>query len=655
MKPKGYLVFHLNLAFSSIEEETRADVIRVCYHSLLDLIEQTGIPVGVELTGWTLGQIHQIDDSWVTRFKKLLHSGSCELIGSGYSQIIAPLAPNDVNIWNQKLGIDSYKAILDYKPKVVLVNEMAFSSSLVDLYSKFDYDGLIMDRDNVKLAIEADSLSLNNIPTHAEGSNGLSMPVLWSDSILFQKLQHFAHGDIPLQNYINYVKERIKDGETVLPIYCNDAEIFDFRPGRFAEERPTHSDGEWNRIKRLLESLKSETNINFVSPSEALDSVNEEKVISKLVSTAYPVPVKKQSKYNIGRWAVSGREDTWINTLCHRITKHLIESKNDNPDDWRELCELWTSDLRTHITEKRWDKTKKNLIKTLRKHSINSKFTEYDASQKFDPLNNVIGIYGDALIELNNDNIYLSVLTKKIKLELNLRRGLAIESLSFVSHEMKPCIGTLPHGYFQNISLGADYYSGNTVLELPLLRKKITDLELVHPKFLLRENGDIEIHAEIKTHFGTIIKVFEISLNKELVSLRYYFTNCDKIIGSLRLGAITLINQFSDSNTILSCCNGGDTFESFSFDGEFNHSSPATNFVSSSSGLGATSGKIQIDNQGKSIKLEWDPSYCAAMPMLQNSKFKGKTLSRLFFSLHEFDDTVKEAVQIKPFIFSISA
>ena len=43
MKPKGYLVFRLNLAFFSIEKESWADVIQTYHHQLLDLIEKTGI------------------------------------------------------------------------------------------------------------------------------------------------------------------------------------------------------------------------------------------------------------------------------------------------------------------------------------------------------------------------------------------------------------------------------------------------------------------------------------------------------------------------------------------------------------------------------------------------------------------------------------
>ena len=145
MKPKGYIFFHLNLAFSSIEEESRADVIRDCYHPLLDLIEETGVPTGIELTGWTLKQIERIDFGWIVRFKNLLESNSCELIGSGYCQIIGPLVPHKVNEWNQKLGLQEYTRLLGVQPKIALVNEMAYSDGLVEVYEKFGYQGLIMD------------------------------------------------------------------------------------------------------------------------------------------------------------------------------------------------------------------------------------------------------------------------------------------------------------------------------------------------------------------------------------------------------------------------------------------------------------------------------------------------------------------------------
>lgn len=48
-----FALFHLNLAFSSIEEERRGKVIARCYWPLLDLAQAHG-PIGLEITGFTL-------------------------------------------------------------------------------------------------------------------------------------------------------------------------------------------------------------------------------------------------------------------------------------------------------------------------------------------------------------------------------------------------------------------------------------------------------------------------------------------------------------------------------------------------------------------------------------------------------------------------
>ena len=270
-------------------------------------------------------------------------------------------------------------------------------------------------------------------------------------------------------------------------------------------------------------------------------------------------------------------------------------------------------------------------------------------------MESVIGQYGGAKIAVDEEGILLHISTKNIKLELNLRRGLAIQNLAFSSHKMEPCIGTLPHGYFPCISLGADYYSGGVVVELPLQRMRVTDLEKVEPTFLIKDNGNIEIRAKIKTQFGSIIKVVEVSINSEKISLSYNFSKWDKIIGSVRLGAITLLNQFGHKNTKILCSNGGENNEVFNFSGEFNHTKPASTLVSSSRGLGATTGKIQIINNGKSVNLQWDPSECAVMPMLHNESFNDRILSRVLFSMKEVDDTLKKPSGLGTFSLSITS
>ena len=118
-----YNFFHLNLAYSAIEEENRAEVIERCYWPLLKLARQKKVPMGIELSGYTLEVIRDIDDSWVTEFKRLIAEGLCELIGCGYSQMIAPIVPAEVTRHNLRIGNQVYQDILGCSPTVALLNE----------------------------------------------------------------------------------------------------------------------------------------------------------------------------------------------------------------------------------------------------------------------------------------------------------------------------------------------------------------------------------------------------------------------------------------------------------------------------------------------------------------------------------------------------
>src|SRR5271165_1891013 len=82
-----FALFHLNLAFSSIEDAQRSDVIARCYWPLLELADAHG-PIGIEATGFTLEEIAARDPAWIARAKGLIGRGRIELIGSGYAQII---------------------------------------------------------------------------------------------------------------------------------------------------------------------------------------------------------------------------------------------------------------------------------------------------------------------------------------------------------------------------------------------------------------------------------------------------------------------------------------------------------------------------------------------------------------------------------------
>ena len=61
-----FALFHLNLAFSSIEEEQRGDVIARCYWPLAASCAKHG-PIGIEATGFTLEEIAARDPAWIAK------------------------------------------------------------------------------------------------------------------------------------------------------------------------------------------------------------------------------------------------------------------------------------------------------------------------------------------------------------------------------------------------------------------------------------------------------------------------------------------------------------------------------------------------------------------------------------------------------------
>ena len=118
-----YSFFHLNIAYSAIEEEDRPHVIEKCYWPLLKLVAKHDFKFGIELSAYTLETILSIDPKWIKEFSRLILKGSCELIGCGYSQIIGPLVPAEITIKNLA---EKIKKVIDYQ------GELIFDTSMPD-------------------------------------------------------------------------------------------------------------------------------------------------------------------------------------------------------------------------------------------------------------------------------------------------------------------------------------------------------------------------------------------------------------------------------------------------------------------------------------------------------------------------------------------
>lgn len=650
---KLFSVFHLNLAYSSIDEAQRTQVIDQCYWPLLDLARKD-IPIGIELTGRTLEAIWRLDPSWIDAFKGLLQNGKVELIGSGDSQIIGPLVPVAVNRANLRIGNRLYREILETIPNVALVNEQAYSAGLVNLYAEAGFQAIIMEWENPSTLNPSWPKNWKFFPQMAVGAGGCSLPVLWNQSVAFQKFQRYVHGEIELEDYLYYLGCQRRDDSGVFCVYGNDVEVFDFRPGRYRTEEKLSVVSEWDRIFDLYRSISDDAGFQLVLPSASLPLLEHPcgGHLVELGSASQPIPVKKQKKYNISRWAVTGRDDVWLNSICHRLARR-IEQGEGGETAWKYLCRLWASDLRTHITLERWAAASRELNQL--SLQLGADTSVYILSElDFDSDPRALELPDHMSVEIDSAKQVLRIATSQIRVDLSARRGLTINRLFFSSHDFFPIVGTIPQGYFDSIEFGADFYTGLTTVELPTEHRRITDIQHSLVPLFAIENESLVIESRIETDKGEIVKRVVIPFEGENLNYETHFPHWVRPKGLIRAGHITLLPESVDVPVRYACKNGGDSLEIYELSKSFNHLEPASTLVSCTTGLGATDGVLEIGDTYRSIVISWQPHECAAMPMILHQEATPGFLTRVIFSLGEFDETSRDGGHVMPLRLTLS-
>ncbi|MGD0190984.1 MAG: glycoside hydrolase family 57 [Rhizomicrobium sp.] len=620
-----FALFHLNLAFSSIEEERRADVIRCCYRPLLELADAHG-PIGLEITGYTLEEIARIDPQWCARARALIACGKIELIGSGYAQLIGPLVPARVSEANLRIGNKVYRSLLGVQPTLALVNEQAYAAGLVGLYLDAGYCAILMDWDNPSAHHPEWPDETRYLPQRAVGSDGRDIGLLWTSTVAFQKLQRFVHGDIALDAFCSYLSGRRGTSDRALCFYSNDAEIFDFRPGRYKTEEARSETSEWQRLSDVFAWARSEPGCRLVMPSEALGLTSSTFAGQRLhlESATCPVPVKKQRKYNLARWAVTGRDDLAINAACERIYRGLVVHGADDAA-WKELCYLWSSDFRTHITEKRWTAYCARLQEAERRWSIPPKpFPESATAETV-------------------STRHLDIRTPYVSAVLDRRRGLAVDALQFAGHA-RPAIGGLPHGHFDDISLQADWYTGDCVFEAPG-EHKVADLDWCEAHVHRDDSGDVRVAARIDTPKGPIDKHIRIHATEPRIDFDITFHWPDWGKGCLRVGHVTLLpDAFDRARLRLTTHNGGKDCETFCLNGhDVDHGAPVSFLVSSSFGFGMTEGWAELGDDKTRVRIDVDRETAPLLGLLTHRRAGGSLFCQLVLSALELDETRKPA------------
>jgi hypothetical protein len=624
-------LFHLNLAFSSLPVAGRPAVIERCYWPMLGLPERTGFPIAIEASSWTLGRIAELDPAWIIEAKRLLDAGRIELVAGGRAQCALPLLPATAGAWNIRLGLDDVERLFGVRPRIALLGEQAYAPGLVALYAEAGVEAVIADWDNAARSHPDWPAATAGWPQRARGTDA-ELPVIWSESMVFQRFQRHAHGELGTAAWIDGIRARAAGGAGALLLYANDAEVFDHRPGRFAAEPPP-GDGEWDRIATGLGALADGAGGGAPAlPSAILGLLDAPAAGAslRLESAAHPVPVKKQDKYNVARWAVTGRDDVGINTRCERLLRALEARGERDPAAWRALCELWASDLRTHITEERWAQAQQRLAAT--EAAWRAAPPEPSPSPPARPAALPPGVTAEGTL--------WHVEAGDLRVTLNARRGLAVHAFRDLRVADVPLLGTLEHGFFPTIALGADWYTGNTVQEPPA-QQKVTDLGPCEPVWAALGGGAVRVWGTVATPYGDVEKVLTIDPADGTLELDVTLRWDALPAGSLRAGHVTLHPGAFDPGTLrYATHNGGRALERHALGGEpVDHGAAVSSLVSVSQGLGMTEGVALLGDARRHVRIAVDRAVAAPLGLVTYTPLRDTFFLRLSLSLAEHDDT----------------
>jgi hypothetical protein len=603
---KIYSLFHLNTSFSSIDEKSIPELINRCYWPILKLSEENNIKLSIEASASTLIKINKLDSRWIKKFKEMIINDQCELIGSGFHQIIYPLTPYELNMYNLKRGDKIYKELLNYKPKVALVNEQAFSSSIINIYIKNGYNKIILDWNNSFKANKNWNETIKERVCIAKDKNNNQIEIIWNNSINSQKFQKYAYNDISLKEYIKIlsIKKNIN-----LCLYGSDAEVFNFRPKRFLNENKIEND-EWKRIKDLYLYLKNKKN-EFIFIKN-IKKKTKKIFLNNITNAEHPIIVKKQKKYNVVRWALTGKDSLRLNTFCW---KFFLKIKNiKNKKKWDELCDLWKSDYRTHLTKKKWSIVNKKISANYKEKTFfKSSLSQINIEKKDDLL-------------LGNKNI---------EVMLSRKKGLTIKSYKNYKISDKALFGITQQGFFNYVDLDVDFFSAHFTHDCE--NKKITDVSFKPKKIFINKNKNLIMFKNKTLNYKKIIAIVG---NK----LQLYISLNSKAAGITRLFYITLNpNSFDKSTLFYACKNGSNSYEKFHLKDSngFDHGAHVSKIVSANTCLGATDNKIILGDKKKYLSIKIDRKLSCLYPMIQFLKINNKKLLRVFFSCSEQDDTSK--------------
>ena len=286
-----------------------------------------------------------------------------------------------------------------------------------------------------------------------------------------------------------------------------------------------------------------------------------------------------------------------MNTECFKLFRRCqdtVDFSDLSPNSpLVQLCYFWSSDFRTHITQKRWEKLCDEL----------SEFKDriFDGPSDTTATENrpLAATNGRQKINYENTNDRIKFETPHLSCTLNLRKGAAIEKLSFVNSS-SPSIVSYPHGYFSDIDFSADFCSGGVVIEDFNSRLRFADYASVKPEVDVA--GD-QLRIRVSSSVGQmqIEKEFSISASDKMLTIRFRIHNPGDSVATVRIGNF-LIPQHEGPVSV-AANTGGKGCDTFLVEGAFDHTDTVNRFISSASGFCCPDGYLAYNSKDSSVIL----------------------------------------------------
>lgn len=613
-----YTAWHLNLNYSSIESNDHPKVIATCYWPILDIAESRRTPFGIEINGASLEAIEMIDPSWIRKAVSLAREGLVEFIGSGYTQIIGPLTPYHINVMNFVRGQEIVEDLTGIRPRVAYVNEQSTSSGVLEAIANSGFDAAVVEWENAWIANPEWPEFNSYRPQRVNVADGLG--IIWNHSRYFQGLQRVVHRELTVDSYLDLFRKIQPHATPAICFYGGDAETFDFRPGRFPSESKIWT-SEWGFVSDVIGSLV-ELGGTFILPGELLDEFPDQSL--EMFNAGNQIITKKQAKYNPTRWAVGGRENFELNNYSVSLAEpgtsgSVIGSSLSSSQGLR----LWSSDLRTHITDSRWQEL----------------ITEHPNFHQFSARNQPDISAPEGAECITDEFKLVKISTGSTTYTCDISRGLTINSLSTNCECQVNLVGRLPFGSIDGPGHSPDWYTGNVLFQEPG-RPQDTELSSGVSSTYWRTNSG-QIFSKHDNHSFSLAKRFQRNQTEESISLEYRFNWKERPRGITRAGFITFLPHGWDWGSLMfSASNGGSTRSSYSLgDKAISHGAPVSPLVSASGCVGLTDGGFSVSDGRHEVDVMLKDYSRGAVALLDYHPGPRIKFLRVSFSLQEIDDT----------------